>query len=347
MPKNKLNSGNKKIASKAGLRYVSDDMPGIYRKKRGNGFIYLDASGQKIKDREILDRIQSLVIPPAWRDVWICPLPNGHLQVTGYDARNRKQYRYHPAWNSIRSQTKFSRLTNFAKALPAIREQVKKDLAKRSICKEKVVATVVYIMEKAYIRIGNQEYAKENGSFGLTTMRDRHVAISGSRIRFAFKGKKGVMHDIELEDKRLARIVKQCREIPGHELFQYYDEEGQRHAIDSGDINEYVHALCGEEFTAKDFRTWAGTLLAFSSLWCMEVPETKTEMKHKLNEIVKEVAHKLGNTPAVCRKYYIHPLLEEACASGRLAELYRQCSGKESAEEQEVRENILLKFLES
>lgn len=312
-----------KLARRAKLRYVTDSAAGIRREAVKGGFIYLDTDGNKIKDEETLARIKSLVIPPAWRDVWISPYANSHLQATGLDVKNRKQYRYHPDWNKIRSETKFSKMRSFANVLPEIRKHVDKHLSQHDISKQKVIAVVIRLMEKAYIRIGNNEYMKKNGSYGLTTLRDKHVQITGSRIRFSFKGKKGVMHDIELMDRRLANIVKKCKDIPGQHLFQYIDDEGNRHSIESGDINEFIHEICGEEFTAKDFRTWAGTLKAFQALKVLEPIESEKEWKKEVNEIVKAVARSLGNTPTVCRKYYIHPRLIELHQSGELHDFFR------------------------
>jgi DNA topoisomerase-1 len=313
-----------KLARRAKLRYINDSVPGIRREADKDGFIYLNPDGSKVEDEETLARIKSLVIPPAWREVWISPFPNSHLQATGLDAKNRKQYRYHSDWNKIRSETKFSKMRSFAHVLPEIRKHVDKHLSQHDISKHKVIAVVIRLMEKAYIRIGNNEYMKKNGSYGLTTLRDRHVQITGSRIRFSFKGKKGVMHDIELMDRRLANIVKKCKDIPGQHLFQYIDEEGNRHSIESGDINDFIHEICGEEYTAKDFRTWAGTLKAFEALKMLEPAESETQWKKQVNEIVKAVARSLGNTPTVCRKYYIHPRLIELHRQGELHNFFKE-----------------------
>src|SRR5687768_14114198 len=249
-------------ARAAGLRYTNDNRPGITRARRGSGFRYTGPDGRVIRNKEELRRIGSLVIPPAWTDVWICPDPRGHLQATGRDARGRKQYRYHPKWREVRDDTKYYRMISFAQALPAIRRRTALDLARPQLTREKVLATVVQLLEKTLIRVGNDEYAKQNQSFGLTTMRDGHVDVKGSRVRFSFKGKSGVEHDVDLSDRRLARIVKACRDIPGYDLFQYYDEDGERHAIGSADVNAYLQEATGEDFTSKDFRTWAGTVLA-------------------------------------------------------------------------------------
>jgi DNA topoisomerase-1 len=253
-------------AKTAGLRYVTDSSPGIGRQRYGKGFRYLGIDGKPINDTSELDHIKALAIPPAWQDVWICPIPHGHLQATGQDAKGRKPYRYHPHWQRVRSQTKFNRMIPFSAALPLIREQIESHLALKGLPREKVLATVVRLLETTFIRIGNVEYAQENKSFGLTTLRNRHVDVSGSTVRFQFTGKSGVKHDIELNDRRIARIIKRCQDIPGYELFQYIDDEGQRQTIDSEDVNSYLREITGEDFTAKDFRTWAGTVLAAREL---------------------------------------------------------------------------------
>lgn len=337
----------KKTARKSGLRYISDNKPGFKRKRKGGNFIYLDEKGKPIKNEETLTRIKSLVLPPAWENVWISPHEKSHLQATGIDARGRKQYKYHAEWSKVRNEHKFSRMRAFADQLPKIREAVEKDLSKHGITKQKVVAALIKLMEKGHMRVGNVEYAKEYGSFGLTTLRDKHVEIKGSKINFEFKGKKGVMQEIELNDNRLAKIVQRCKDIPGQELFQYYDENGEKHGIDSGDVNEYIHAITGEDFTAKDFRTWAGTLHAFTALWQLPPTEHKTERKSQLVEVVKHVAEKLGNTPSVCRKYYIHPILLQLCEDGELSDFYNKCRKKKRNEEQNTFEEcMLVKFLE-
>jgi len=308
-------------AKAAGLRYVSDDRPGIQRRRRGKGFTYINAKGDRIRDPEEIERIKSLAIPPAYKDVWICPLPNGHIQATGRDAKGRKQYRYHPQWRQIRDQTKFSRMLIFSKALPEIRRQVKHDLARRGLPKEKVLAAVVRLMELTQIRIGNEEYARTNESYGLTTLQDEHVDISGSKICFHFRGKSGVEHDIQLSDRRLAKIVKQCQDLPGQELFQYVDEEGKQQTIGSSDVNDYLRAIAGEDFTAKDFRTWAGTILAATELATMEPADSKTATKKQITQAIKSVAKQLGNRPATCRKYYVHPAILDAHQEQSLIEM--------------------------
>lgn len=313
-------------ADAIGLRYVSDDRPGIRRELQGEEFVYFDPKGDEIKDPDKIKRIQSLAIPPAYQDVWICPLPDGHLQATGRDAKGRKQYRYHPQWRVIRDQTKFTRMIVFSRALPAIRRQVNQDLSRRGLPKEKVLATVVRLMEMTQIRVGNEEYARTNESYGLTTLQDEHVDITGSKMCFRFRGKSGVEHDIQLSDKRLAKIVKQCQDLPGQELFQYIDENGEQQAIGSSDVNDYLRAIAGEDFTAKDFRTWAGTVLAAAELAVMDMSSSKTATKKAITQAIKAVASQLGNRPATCRKYYVHPAILEAYEEqvlGKVMEKYR------------------------
>jgi DNA topoisomerase-1 len=298
----------KKCAKAANLIYVTDAIPGIKRIKKGKGFVYL-YEGKKITNNEILNRIKHLVIPPAWKNVWICSTANGHIQATGSDLKNRKQYRYHSRWNELRSQTKYSKLLLFGEKLPLLRLQLEKDMARKELCVEKILATVISIMERTYIRIGNNEYEKANGSYGLTTLKDQHVKLRGDSLQFSFVGKKGIAYKIKLNNKKLAKIVKQSREIPGKELFQYYDEKGNPHPIDSGMVNHYIQEITGEDFTAKDFRTWAGTLNALKAFKELGQGETQTEIKKKLVEALEHVSNKLGNTRTVCKKYYVHPLI--------------------------------------
>jgi DNA topoisomerase I len=307
-------------AKAAGLRYVSDDMPGIRRRKRGKGFTFLDAKGSTVSEARTLERIRKLAIPPAWTDVWICPAANGHLQATGRDARGRKQYRYHADWRNVRDETKFGRMIAFGEALPKIRERVEQDLSLRGLPREKVVATVVSLLESTLIRIGNREYARQNGSFGLTTLRDGHVDIEGSKLRFEFRGKSGKDHEVEVKDRRVARIVKQCRDLPGQTLFQYLDEAGERQKITSEDVNAWLKETTGEDFTAKDFRTWGGTVLALSALLEVGMCESEKEASKAVVETVKRVSQDLGNRPAICRKYYIHPVVIETFVEGKLEE---------------------------
>jgi DNA topoisomerase-1 len=292
----------------------------------GRGFTYINAHGRRIIDPEDLERIKALAIPPAWTDVWICPFPNGHIQATGRDEKGRKQYRYHERWGEQRNLTKFSRMVAFGEALPAIRAKVQHDLSLPGLPREKVLATVVRLLEATLIRVGNPEYVRMNQSFGLTTLRDRHVEIVGSKLRFQFHGKSGKDHVIDLQDKRLARIVKRCRDLPGYELFQYLDDDGNRQDIESADVNEYLRKITGEEFTAKDFRTWAGTLLALNTFQQLD-PTDKPTKKHVV-AMIKEVAEQLGNTPAVCRSYYVHPVVIEAYLHGELHTLLHECTVK-------------------
>jgi len=307
-------------AKAAGLRYVSDDMPGLRRRKSGKGFTYIDTKGQTVRDAKEMKRIQSLAIPPAWTDVWICPLRNGHLQATGRDARGRKQYRYHPEWRNVRDETKFGKMISFGEALPGVRQRVEEDLSRRGLPREKVVATVVKLLETTLIRIGNKEYMKQNKSFGLTTLRDGHVDIEGSKLRFEFRGKSGQEHQVEVQDRRLARIVRQCRDLPGQTLFQYLDDDGVRQSVRSEDVNSYLREITGEDFTAKDFRTWGGTVLALSSLLEIGACESEKEANKAVVETIKRVAGELGNRPAICRKYYVHPLVIESFVQGKLME---------------------------
>lgn len=311
-------------ARAAGLRYVSDKAPGITRRRSGEGFVYLDRHGEPIEDERDLQRIRKLAIPPAWTDVWICPFANGHLQATGRDARGRKQYRYHPRWRETRDETKYNRMIAFAQALPGIRQRVDEDLNLRGLPRRKVLATVVRLLETTFIRVGNEEYARENGSFGLTTMRDRHVAVEGSKVRFSFKGKAGKRHTIDVSDRRLATIVRRCRDLPGYELFQYIDENGEQQVIDSADVNEYLKEISGEDFTAKDFRTWAGTLLAALALQEFEAFDSQAQCKKNLVRAIENVASQLGNTPAICRKCYVHPAVLEAYADGLTLRTFKE-----------------------
>jgi DNA topoisomerase-1 len=309
-----------KTAQAAGLRYVSDSVPGIRRLRSGKGFRYVGPDGRTIRDRSVLNRIRSLAIPPAYRDVWISPSPNGHIQATGRDARGRKQYRYHPRWRKVRDQTKFGRMLDFSTALPRIRRRVERDLGLPGLPREKVLAPVVRLLECTGIRVGNDEYARANGSFGLTTLRDDHVEISGSTLRFQFRGKSGKTHKVALSDPRLARIVRRCQALPGEELFQYVDEAGEQQSIGSGDVNDYLREISGEEFTAKDFRTWWGTTLALAALLTLDPPTSEREAKSAIIRVIDQVANQLNNTRAVCRKYYVHPAVFESFSEGGLVE---------------------------
>lgn len=303
----------------AHLRYVSDARPGISRKRRGKSFRYSFPDGKRVADEESLRRIKSLAIPPAWTHVWICPVANGHLQATGRDARGRKQYRYHPKWRQVRDETKYERMKLFGQALPSIRERVERDLALPGLPREKVLATIVRLLETTFVRVGNEEYAKENHSYGLTTLHNKHVEVEGTRVHLQFKGKSGKLHSIDIHDRQLARIVKKCQDLPGYELFQYIDEEGNRRAVDSSDVNEYLQTITGEPFTAKDFRTWAGTVLACAMLREFEACQKQSQAKKNVVEAVKAVAERLGNTPAICRKCYVHPAVIESYMGGEMA----------------------------
>ncbi len=305
-------------AAEAGLRYVSDERPGIRRVRAGKGFKYVDANGETVKDPETLLRIKHLAIPPAWTDVWICPYRNGHIQATGRDAKRRKQYRYHPRWQEVRDTAKYDRLLAFADALPRIRERTDQDLRQHGLPRTKVLAAVVRLLEQTSIRIGNEEYRRENRSFGLTTLRDQHAQFLGDKVRFRFKGKSGKEVAVELQDRRLARIVRQCQEIPGQVLFQYLDDDGERRAIESNDVNAYLREISGGDFTAKDFRTWNGTLLAMRFLRLCPSAASKTEGKRQISAAIKNVAAELNNTPAVARKAYVHPVVVNAYMEGSL-----------------------------
>ncbi|MGP1385820.1 MAG: DNA topoisomerase IB [Thainema sp.] len=336
-------------AQKAGLRYVSDSTPGLTRKRWGRGFSYFDENCDRIQDEDILERLKSLNIPPAWEDVWICPNPDGHLQSTGRDERGRKQYRYHDDWQELRSRAKFDRLVPFGLALPLIRQQCDRNLRQTKLTREKVVAIVVRLLDETLIRVGNSEYAQQNSSYGLTTLRDRHVEIFSNKIRFEFTGKRGIHHEIELRDRRLARAVKRCRDIPGYELFQYFDDDDNRQTIDSGDVNHYLQSITGQAFTAKEFRTWTGTVETAVALQEMGEAQSETEAKRNIVSAVKQTAKKLGNRPATCRKYYIHPLVIEAYQSGQLIQQLNNTKPKNKAKDDllDPEERSILSFLDS
>jgi len=309
-------NANIEAAKAAGLRYVRDELPGITRRRRGKHFAFFDPSGDRITDRQEIQRIRSLAIPPAYADVWICPIPNGHLQATGRDARGRKQYRYHARWREVRDETKFDRMLAFAEALPKIRSRLQEHLSLPDLPREKVLATVVQLLETTLIRVGNEEYAKENASYGLSTLESRHVEIEGATVRFRFRGKSGVRHAVDLRDRRLARIIQACRDIPGQELFQYVDDAGEYHNIDSQDVNDYVREISGGDFTAKDFRTWVGTVTCAAMLWSEPSIENASDSKKHVAETIRQVAERLGNTAAVCRKCYVHPTVIESYLEG-------------------------------
>ena len=294
-------------AREAGLRYVDDAKPGLRRKRSGKGFRYLDAKGAPIRDEAEIERLKSLAIPPAYTDVWICPHPNGHIQATGRDEKGRKQYRYHPRFREAREASKFHRIMAFAEALPGIRARIDADMGRRGLPREKVLATVVHLLETTLIRVGNDDYARSNKSYGLTTLRDPHVKVAGSEMRFRFKGKSGKEWSVSVRDRRVARIVKACQDLPGQELFQYIDDDGERRDVTSSDVNAYLREITGEDFTAKDFRTWAGTVLAALALREFEAFDSDAKAKKNLRAAIEGVASRLGNTPTICRKCYIHP----------------------------------------
>ena len=310
-------------ARAAGLRYLHDRRPGIRRRRAGGVFRYLDADGAPVADEATLARIRGLAVPPAWQDVWICPSAQGHLQATGRDARGRKQYRYHPRWREARDETKYGRMIAFAKALPAIRRRVSSDLRREGLPREKVLAALVRLLETTYIRVGNVEYARQNDSFGLTTLRERQVRVRGSTLKFRFRGKSGVEHDISLSDARLARIVRHMQDLPGEELFRYVESDGAVRSVESSDVNDYLKSIAGEAFTSKDFRTWAGTLLCARALRRCDPPQSISHARRTVAQAIEGVARKLGNTQAVCRKCYVHPAVIDAYERGQLAELMR------------------------
>lgn len=315
----------KAAARAARLRYVTDQSKGIRRERTADGFEYYGPDGRKITDEDEIGSIRKLAIPPAYQDVWICPHANGHLQATGRDARGRKQYRYHPRWRAVRDEAKYSRMLVFGKVLPRIRAQVEKDLERRGLPREKVLAAIVRLLESTLIRVGNEEYVKQNKSFGLTTMRTRHVKVEGgSRIRFDFRGKSGTEHHIDLRNRKLASVVRRCQDLPGQELFQYLDENNEPHTIDSDDVNDYLQAISGEPITAKDFRTWAATNLAALALQQFEAFDSEAKVKKNLVQAVESVSKMLGNTPAICRKCYIHPAIFDGYLDGRLLDALKQ-----------------------
>jgi DNA topoisomerase-1 len=337
-----------KSAKAVNLVYVSDKQPGIMRIKDDDTFIY--KSGRKIiKDEETLARIKKLALPPAWENVWICANENGHLQATGIDSKGRKQYKYHSKWNQVRNQTKFYRMYEFAKILPSIRLQLEKDLAKQELTHEKVLATIVSLMERTPIRVGNASYEKQNGSYGLTTLKDKHVKINGTELNFKFKGKKGIEHDINIRSRRLANIVKRCRDIPGKELFQYFDENGQRKSVDSGMVNEYIKKLSGGDFTTKDFRTWAGTVQTFLAFKELGITETKKDTQKSIVTAMEMVSKHLGNTRNVCKKYYVHPSLIELYENKSLTNYLNELDSIEENDNKTdltKEEKVVMKILE-
>jgi DNA topoisomerase-1 len=334
-------------ARSAALRYVSDDRPGIRRRRSGQGFSYVGPDGRRVSDRATLVRIRALAVPPAWTEVWISPLADGHLQATGRDARRRKQYRYHARWRAVRDETKYGRMLLFGSTLPRIRARVKDDLALPGLPRNKLLAMIVRLLETTFIRVGNAEYAKANGSFGLTTLRGRHVEIEGARVRLNFRGKGGKTHTVQVSDRRLARLVKRCKDLPGQELFQYLDEQGEPQPIDSADVNEYLRLIAGEDFTAKDFRTWAGTLVAARGLMTSVGPDWKGQAKSAVAETIAAVARELGNTAAVCRKSYIHPAVLGAHQDPVLRELWTKGADRAPKAGLTLEESALLCYLEA
>ncbi|MDB5260740.1 MAG: topoisomerase [Adhaeribacter sp.] len=311
-------------AAMAGLRYLPDTRKGLTRVPQDQSFVYYDQKESEITDEKTLERIKKLMIPPAWTDVWICPSPNGHIQATGRDQKGRKQYIYHAKWRDVRSLTKFGRMIAFGESLPHMREQIAKDIAQKDLNKKKVVAIVVNLLDNSLIRIGNRFYAQSNKSYGLTTLRDRHVKIEGDNIRFSFVGKKGVEHEIDIQDRRLAKLVKKCKEIPGYDLFQYYNESGERQTLESGDVNGYIQEISQQDFTAKDFRTWGGTVLMVQCLEQMLDQQPELEKEKTVKEAFKQVAKGLGNTPSVCSKYYVHPQVLDIFKEDKLYDYLKQ-----------------------
>ena len=306
-------------ATPPGLRFVSDVMPGIRRRRSGKAFVYIGTDGKPVRDPDVIRRIKAIVIPPAWTDVWICPDPRGHIQAVGRDAKGRKQYRDHARFREVRDLAKYEHLVRFAQMLPKIRRRVNADLAGRGLTRERVLATVVALLDITHIRVGNEEYARANRSFGLTTFRNKHAKISGTAIRFRFRGKSGIEHEVGVRDRRLARVVRQCQELPGQALFQYLDDEGERRSVESGDVNDYLREITGADITAKDFRTWAGTVLAALALREFEAFDSQAQAKRNVTAAIERVAKRLGNTKAVCRKCYVHPAILESYADGTFA----------------------------
>jgi DNA topoisomerase-1 len=342
------------VAREAGLRYSSDDQPGITRMRAGRGFTYRGPDGKRITDEETLQRIRSLAIPPAWTDVWICPSPNGHVQATGRDARGRKQHRYHARWHAKRDEWKFDRMIAFAGALSQIRERCEADLDQPGLPREKVLAAVVRLLELTLIRVGNDEYARLNRSFGLTTLRNRHARISGHGVKFRFRGKGGREHEVGIRNRRLASVVRRCQDLPGQELFQYVDDDGEVRDVASEDVNEYIREISGGDFTAKDFRTWAGTVLAYRALRALEPAGSETAAKKNVVAAIRETAGRLGNTPAVARKSYVHPAVLEAYMDGRVggalveaAEDYSMPLAEATEEEEDAVVELLRQRLEA
>jgi DNA topoisomerase-1 len=343
----KIDKDYSKAAQVADLHYVNDKSPGINRIKKGQGFVYLYRD-KPLNDEAQLQRIKKLAIPPAWTNVWICPKANGHIQATGFDIRNRKQYRYHELWHTLRNETKFHRLYEFGKLLPSLRLKLEEDFSKKTLCLEKVLATVISLMERTYIRVGNGDYEKLYGSYGLTTLKDKHVKIEGDKLLFSFKGKKGIDHDISVRNRKLAKAVQACRDIPGRELFQYYDAEGNKHPIDSGMVNSYIKEATGGDFTAKDFRTWAGTLNIIRAFQSMGVAGSESDCKKNILAALDEVSRKLGNTRTVCKKYYVHPGIIRLYEENNLAKYLKELDAIEKPDDLAgltTEEKVLMKIL--
>jgi DNA topoisomerase-1 len=344
----KIDRDYSKAARVADLVYVTDKAEGIQRQKKGDGFVYI-FDNKPLKDKKELERIKKLAIPPAWTNVWICPNENGHIQATGFDARNRKQYRYHQFWNTLRNETKFHHLYEFGKLLPSLRLKVEEDLAKKELGEEKVIATVISLMERTYIRVGNDGYEKLYGSYGLTTLKDRHVTIEGDKLVFSFKGKKGIFQNVSIRNRRLAKMVKACRDIPGKELFQYFDAEGNRKCIDSGMVNRYIKEATGGDFSAKDFRTWAGTLDILRAFKALGQAGSEADCKKNIIAALDEVSKKLGNTRTVCKKYYVHPGIIKLYEEQNLDKYLKELDAIEKPDDHSgltFEERVLMKILQ-
>jgi len=341
-----LDKDHKQAAKAASLTYTSDSKPGITRQKKSKGYTYL-AAGKTLKNKAELERIKKLAIPPSWTSVWICPGANGHIQATGLDLNGRKQYRYHAEWSKLRTETKFHRLYEFGKALPLLRKKIKKDLGQAELTETKVLATIVNLMEHTHIRVGNNGYEKLYGSYGLTTLKDRHVTIKKEDIRFCFTGKKGIEHSISLKNKRLARIIRQCRDIPGKELFQYYTSDGQKRSVDSGMVNNYIQEITQAEFTAKDFRTWAGSLQALENFHSLDEPLNASDIRKNIITVLDAVSNKLGNSRSICKKYYVHPGLIQLYEEDKLKNYFPSSPSKQKIAGLSAEEKILLQTLKN
>lgn len=334
-----INPSLTKDLKKADLRYVSDSAAGITRKRDGKSFKYFDTDGKIIRSEIILNRIESLAIPPAWSDVWICPSPSGYLQAIGFDEKGRKQYLYHPDWTKISQENKFNKMVSFGELLPEIRKRITKDMMLEELERDRIIATVIWLLEHTFIRIGNDEYAEENQSYGLTTLRNRHVKVRGKNVKFEFRGKSGVEHSVSISHPRIAKLIKECIELPGYEIFKYLDDSGERHAIDSSDVNNYLKTLTGEDISAKDFRTWGGTVLCAATLNIIGPAETPNDEKKKVSHAVKKVSQHLRNTASVCRNYYIHPVIFQTYQKNILIPHFEDTFKKYSREKTEITRN--------